>query len=736
MALRVHRPNILPSPDDQYVNQPTDGVRIGVSLSGGGIRSAAFNLGVLQALTESEFLCQVNYLTAVSGGNYVASALAITAAQSDQSLLETPPPWAHGSPEERYLRHHTDYLAPGLGGRLWLVINILYGFVVNYVPFLAGAFLVGRVIGWTLGVLLGSPGGLVDWTDPTGRAKFAGKLLVGVAGLIIVVALVIVAYERISDGRGTGTEGQSTRRASAAAAVFGIGLLLLGSVVLLPVAIIVYREWADWLTRTVLRQRSGAFDTSFAVRIGVAAISLAGSLALAGAALLSSRRTNLRAGMSVFAAVGGSGMLLIPVVSAMDYATKRGIEVGVTPGDAVLCGVAAAVLLFMGAFVHNRRYSMHLFYRDRLRSAFALRRQHDDERGLYASPVQYGHEIFFSALGAELADRVSNGQAPLPKLVVCCSVNVTTHDAPVGRFAGSFTFEHDRCGGPLLGYWPTVQIEREADLRGTALTLPSIMAVSGAALSPLMGRFTYAPLRFLMALTNVRLGVWVPNPRFMDVEDSGATDPRTAGWPPRRWARVVGHRLRTGWREPGALYVLREALGRTGGNKRFIYVSDGGHFENLGLVELVRRRCSHILCFDAGADPSGTGADLARAVALARADLNAEVLIDPLAGSGGSEESARDLSVSGSIRYPDGTHARLIYTKAAVVGASTWDLRSFAGLDNRFPNHSTSQQVFSDEQFQAYRSLGHAAGQAAVTRLNLPEALGRQAWELDVLREG
>jgi len=128
-------------------------------------------------------------------------------------------------------------------------------------------------------------------------------------------------------------------------------------------------------------------------------------------------------------------------------------------------------------------------------------------------------------------------------------VNVTSDEVPVGRFAESFTFTHAKSGGPRFTYQDTARFEESRGPKGTALTLPSIMAVSGAALAPLMGRFTFPPLRLLMALTNVRLGVWVRNPRHPSF-DARPEPPGTRRG--RLWASIV-----EGWREPGALYVLR-----------------------------------------------------------------------------------------------------------------------------------------------------------------------------------
>jgi hypothetical protein len=430
------------------------------------------------------------------------------------------------------------------------------------------------------------------------------------------------------------------------------------------------------------------------------------ALVLAGVAVPLARRPRARWLVFVLAVLASGALLLVPLLSSLEYSARNGIT---SVWDVLGVLAALAVVLLMAIRVHNRRYSMHLFYRERLNSAFAVKRRTDKSGRPVAEPMPYTTPLPFSEVGERLADR----GARIPKLVVCCAVNVTSDEVPVGRFAESFTFTHDQSGGPRFTYQDTTRFEESRGPKGTALTLPSIMAVSAAALAPLMGRFTQPPLRLLMALTNVRLGVWVRNPRHKSW-DEPAKPPR--GWLGRLWAAVV-----EGWREPGALYVLREALGGlTLTKRRFIYLTDGGHWENLGLVELLRRRCTQILCFDASTDADGAASDIGRAIALARSELGADNTLDPAPTMPRDGAHSADHAVLGEVHYPDGGQARLVYAKAALTESLSWDLRSFHHRDSRFPHHSLSRQIFTDEQFEAYRSLGHAAGRRAAAVLTLP----------------
>jgi hypothetical protein len=246
---------------------------------------------------------------------------------------------------------------------------------------------------------------------------------------------------------------------------------------------------------------------------------------------------------------------------------------------------------------------------------------------------------------------------------------------------------------PLTGQW--------ADL-----TVPQAVAMSGAAVSPLMGKKTIHAVRFLMALTNVRLGVWMPNPRLGDDAPQGRPRPHM---------------------------LIKEMLGLARTTDSYIYVTDGGHFDNLGLVELLRRGCTTVFCLDGGGDPPGSFRALGEAVALSRSELQVDVEIDPtpIAPAKDSGMAQRGFAL-GTLRFrasPDGSEladdptGRIVYCRAAVTEDAPWDVRDFAHRDARFPFHSTMDQLFTDEKFESYRALGAHAARSAV-----------EAWRRETLR--
>jgi hypothetical protein len=227
--------------------------------------------------------------------------------------------------------------------------------------------------------------------------------------------------------------------------------------------------------------------------------------------------------------------------------------------------------------------------------------------------------------------------------------------------------------------------------------LGTAMAISGAAASPSMGRYTTGAVAFLLTIFSVRLGWWLGNSRYKKAWESG--HPRSS------------------WRA-----VMNELTGNTNDEAKEIYLSDGGHFENLGLYELVRRRCRVIIACDAGADRSYTCDDLASAIEKCRVDFATQIAIEvgPLAPA-----ASEQTFVKGTISYPDKTEGTLIYIKPTMNAPNLpQDVRAYARTVTDFPQQSTIDQWFDESQFEAYRALGFACAAAATDAIT--QAIGSQ----------
>jgi hypothetical protein len=229
-----------------------------------------------------------------------------------------------------------------------------------------------------------------------------------------------------------------------------------------------------------------------------------------------------------------------------------------------------------------------------------------------------------------------------------------------------------------LGYRPS---KGYAD----AITLGTAVAISGAAASPNMGYHSSPVIAFIMTLFNARLGSWLGNP--------GAAGGKA-------W-KHAGPTSATG-------SLVREAFGLTNDTSKWVYLSDGGHFENLGLYEMVRRRCRYLVVLDGGCDPGLTYGDLGNALRKIRIDLKIPVQFDEASLQALRDKTAR--FALGRIRYdavdgavPDGY---LVYVKPLIRGNEAPDIASYYADHPDFPHESTANQFFSESQTESYRALG------------------------------
>jgi hypothetical protein len=223
---------------------------------------------------------------------------------------------------------------------------------------------------------------------------------------------------------------------------------------------------------------------------------------------------------------------------------------------------------------------------------------------------------------------------------------------------------------------------------GYGLTLATAMTISGATVSPNRGYHSSALTAFVMTLFNVRLGAWLPNPAVVD-------NPRDLALAfPRRSLRVL----------------LGDLLGVSGDESAAIYLSDGGHFENLGLYEMLRRRCHRILVIDAGRDPTCSFQDLGNALRKAAIDMQITVRFDAppriaARSDAAGAEAALGFAVA-TIHYPKGPEGKLVYLKPSWLADIPNDARAYGNLYQDFPHESTLDQFFTESQFESYRALG------------------------------
>lgn len=346
--------------------------------------------------------------------------------------------------------------------------------------------------------------------------------------------------------------------------------------------------------------------------------------------------------------------------------------------------MAAAGICIAASFaINTNRFSLHGLYRNRLIRAFLGASRITDVRRR-PNPLTGFDEKDNVPLSELWPQRRMPGLIPPNFLVVNCSLNVlaTTELSWQERKALAFTITPRSAGAGALdrrrGYF------RRAAEYGRSISLGSAMTISGAAVSPNMGYHSSTALSLLLTFFNVRLGAWLGNP---------------------------GPRGKSVYAKQGPVFsarpLIREALGLTTEDERYVYLSDGGHFENLGLYEMVRRRCKCIIISDAGCDPSMAFEDLGNAVRKISIDLGVKITFDSLQIGTRTAPTGVATAVA-TIVYPEAHEApgRLLYLKPSYQGGEPASVRSYAAANPAFPHEPTSDQLFGESQFEAYRALG------------------------------
>jgi hypothetical protein len=353
--------------------------------------------------------------------------------------------------------------------------------------------------------------------------------------------------------------------------------------------------------------------------------------------------------------------------------------------------VFVVLMLLANLSINVNVFSLHGMYRMRLMRAF-----------LGASNVARKPDPFtqFDPRDTPLETDLPS-QDGVPLHVICTTLNLvgTRNPAWRQRRAESFTFSPLFAGGWQVGYVPA---GKYGGMSG--VTLATALSVSGAAFNPNMGYQSSPLVGFLMTFFNLRLGYWLPNPK---------------------WCAMKPHRLQKtanfmGKPGPGFALgpLLQEALGQTNDSNRWIELTDGGHFDNLGLYEMVMRRCKLIIVSDAGADPKCQFEDLGNAIRKIQIDLGVPIVFpDGMKMKAGSDPSNKYCAV-GRIEYrwtdnpgpgqkPEDLDGYLVYIKPALNGTEDMDVQQYANVHPTFPHEATANQFFDEPQFESYRKLGY-----------------------------
>jgi predicted acylesterase/phospholipase RssA len=410
----------------------------------------------------------------------------------------------------------------------------------------------------------------------------------------------------------------------------------------------------------------------------------------------------------------------------------------------------ALLTAFLSWRVDINRFSMNLLYRNRLVRCYlgASNEHRNAQRFTGFDPADDVKLACLADVAACDPDELSGGpqgfDGPYPILNSTLNVTQGRRLAWQERKAESFILTPKYCGfdypemrepgnqkfaeakGAETGAYHRTS---EWAMRENGITLGTAIAISGAAVSPNMGFHTFPPLAFLMTVFNVRLGDWLANPRY---SNDKFLEPVSTALKRLAKRKSGAEKLRIeeekkavaspeGGPRSSLLYLLFELFGTTNDVSKYVYLTDGAHFENLALYELVRRECDFIIASDAGEDGGYVFADLANAIRKCRTDLGAEIVLNLAPITANPQTGfAKSHAVRGEIHYRSGKTGQILYFKSCLTGREPNDVKDYRRLNPEFPQQSTADQWFDESQFESYRELGLFAANSVLSRANSP----------------
>lgn len=642
---------------------------VGLSLSGGGIRSASFGLGVIHGLVANDKLKKIDYLSTVSGGGYIGSALTwalhYNKDQGETILSKENFPLGqigNGSKNSKvnnflnFIRQQVNYSNPGQGlSPLSMTAMFVRGSIVSilvYAPLIA------------LFLYLTKP-----WEYS--NIYLASILGLGIAFISFSIIFSIgtyLAYRFYFDPSKAKSTTLSYKLRNFSQKVVGKLLIITAAMAILY----------------SLKPATDFLNLKFQV-LSTASLStiVAYAILLAKQYLQSNKPSNSTgfsrlASMIVdifFNCVTIYALLICAYILAQFY-------------PAFLWG-SLCVSMIVGYFANINIISNSRSYRDRLMETFMP--DPESIKTMRWNPAFLASHTSITSM--------CDTQTPGPYHLYCAAVCLKNSlDSRIkGRSGDCFILSPLFCGSASTGW------QKSSKFMNGKLHASTAMGISAAALSPNWGTaspkgsFITALAAFIEAFFNSRLGYWTPNPNHKRASKKG--------WVPNFFFPGLQDVFGYGYTE----------------NSAFLELSDGGHFENLAAYEMIRRKVKTLIISDAGCDPAQAFEDLASLVEKARVDFGVNILFDDpdydlqsmIPGSGKTSPfntlygvAKRGFAI-GTIYYPNGTQGKLFFLKETMTDELPVDIYAYKSGAPDFPNETTADQFFSEQQFEAYRELGY-----------------------------
>jgi hypothetical protein len=773
--------------------------RVGLAFSGGGIRSATFNLGVLKALHDLKVLKLVDYLSTVSGGGYIGAwwtAWRARPGKKSPGVLPYPDPCDSSKSEEkkhepeevRHLREFSNFLSPRIGffeSEMWNAVMAVLSAVLPAVLVACSVIALAFLIWLGLNSLI-----LVNALDlpvlahgPWSVARYWLSTIIAPLVLSVITIITYIVFEWTWYRSGKAEKPPSKSRMIVFHLVM-LALILVGICVgwhklaslqwidvrpaitssiwqwaigILPdedcafsphlfdapilwagVALVMFVPrllYMRFRKVSVSGKSMSAIDRALSRMLGAAlAFAVLGALWLAGC-WLNYAHWGLRVPAGGAFASGGAFALLRRWISNLGPAKKGGVMDMIKPLipqilayvaialwaiciAALLAGwiedsdskhaispwllffIALGIVVFAIVFFDPAQVSLHSFYRNRLTRAY-LGASIDAKQSAAnnrQTDVRLRDDIQLRDLSPPGRER--------PIHLVCCTANDIGGDQLGNLSRGARSAVLSKLGFAIGDHWKKWETEPDVETLG----LGSAITASAAAFNSNMGSLSMtlgAGVTFLCTALNLRLGLWLGHPLSKKI---GAPT-----WTPGRLFFMEMFGLTNSGLRPPPPESPRDPVAE------YVHLSDGGHFENLALYELVRRHCRYIIVSDCGADPDVAFDDFGNAVRRIREDFGVEIDIDlsPLKPSvADADRFSKQHVAVGTISYDPRSVQEdtgiLLYLKPTLTGDEPCDITQYRTRNKDFPHETTGDQFYDEAQWESYRRLGEHAARSAL----------------------
>jgi uncharacterized short protein YbdD (DUF466 family) len=687
---------------------------VGLAYSGGGIRSSTVNLGLTQILKETGILKCVDYLSTVSGGGYVGSCISSMHTSIAKQMEKEPGDGStdnfenllkhkQGEPEQsifRHLRNNSNYMAPnGIVDLLRIPSMFLRGIVINFFVLLPYILIASVISAWMIGGDFHPLNQFSEWLSGfginLGQQFIATKtLLISIGIIFLLFPVANMYFQSFGQGKGPNGNWQIRNRSGhflgyALLSVFGCALIELQ-----PAVIAAYTQFELWGYQ--------------AKHIGIAG-GIGGAGASVFATSMLSKLSSIFSRMSVYI-IGLIGVMVFWIMYL--HFTVLLIDASqVTPINDEFAWVSmlgfsliAAILFAYSTLTVDANFtSVSRFYRDRLSKAFVVGLKKNDQ-------IVHTDSVKLSELDTTLA--------PYHLLNSTMNLSTTSQAYSADRKGDFFMFSKCFIGSPTTGYCRTEDMEATS----RNVNLATAMSISAAAAAPNMGKNTVKVLVFILGMLNIRYDYWLPNPKRLKKELfpkflSGIASALKMNKLPSAPVRRVGPR-----------YFLRELSGNLNADLPYVNLSDGGHIENLGVYELIRRQCRLIIVGDSEADSGLTFDGLANVMRMVQIDFGVKIVMDGL----DDIRMRKQHHAIGTIYYSNNKVGKIVYIKTSLLDEQEAKIKPIVPKNNQqdaeavalsfdynpyiahyktsdpaFPHQSSGDQFFDESQFESYRALGH-----------------------------